>query len=368
MTSWKQHDTHLEQQLKNHYQHLYEEPINPRIVWERLLPQLDAQRKLPWWRAQPGKGPQLDKPIAASKRPYSGHRLSLRATLVVALVVILLVLVGSAYASEIPVLNSLFHMEQGTQHILQTDQYTDFHQSKTVNGFTITIEKVYADANRVIVGYTVNGTAGQEPNATFAFGLSTLTTQQGTSLRLMQGIGSDAIEGITGNVFSFDASNIQNDPKDLQLRLAIPYGRQPAASAFKISGTLSFHFSVPFHAGKVISVHQSFVADGKTVLLERVVITSSETRLYVRGFSSQDEVNNYYISADLLVDGKTYIGGGGYQATDIWMMDFDVPLLDKHGEWTVEIRKEINLKDSHTGIYGPVPVNGAMWTFHFNVA
>lgn len=367
MTSWKQHDTHLEQELKNHYQHLYEEPINPRIVWERLLPQLDDQRKLPWWYPKSKSGRQLDRPIASSKRPYAGYGLSLRGALIVALVVILLVLVGSVYASEIPILNSLFHMEQGTQHILQTNQYTDFHQSKTVNGFTVTIEKVYADANRVIVGYTVNGNAGQNLNNTFAFGLSTLTTQQGVSLRLMQGVGTSAIGSITGNVFSFDASSIQNDPKNLQLRLAIPYGRQPVASAFKINGALTFNFSVPFHPGKVISVHQSVVADGKTIMLERVVITPSETRLYVRGFSSQDEMNNYSIAASLSVDGKIYTGGGGYRASDIWTMDFDVPLFDKHGEWAVEIRKEINLKDPHTGIYGPVPVNGAVWTFHFNV-
>lgn len=368
MAHLQENDEYLEQQLKNHYQLTEGEPPDSARVWQRLLPQLDNQRRLHRWNFMK-TGQQHNATFIPSKWLNSGHKLPLRGTVVLAaLVAVLVILVGVASAAGIPILTTLFHLEPGTQHILQTNQYTDYHQSKTVNGFTITIEKVYADANRVIVGYTIHVPANRNQDDEFALGLSTLTTSQGVNLPLMKGVGSVAVQGISGDTFSFDASNIQSNPKELQLHLSIPFGTQPQASAFKINGALTFNFVVPFHTGKVINVNQSAVADGKTVTLERVVITASETRLYIQGFSSHDAVNGYSIVANLTVGGQTYKGGGSNRATSLWTMNFDIPLLDNHGEWTLEIRKEIILKNSSTGIYNLVPVSGALWAFHFNVS
>jgi hypothetical protein len=369
MAHLQENDTHLEQQLKNYYQRIAGEPPDPVGVWNQLLPQLDSQRKFHRWHLPLRTGQRRDAIVAPPQRLRSGYKLPVRGAVVLAaLVAILVMLVGAAYAAGIPILTTLFHLESGTQQILQTNQYTDYHQSKSVNGFTITIEKAYADANRVIIGYTITGPANRNQDDEFAFGLSTLTTAQGVKLPFMKGIGSLAVQGISGNTSSFDASTIQGNPKELQLHLAIPFGTHLLSAAFKITGALTFNFVVPFHAGKVINVHQSVVADGKTVTLERVVITASETRLYIQGFNAQDKPNGYSIVANLSVPGQTYTGGGGNRATGLWTMNFDIPLLGKHGQWTLAIRKEITLKDSSTGLYHLVPVSGALWTFHFTVS
>lgn len=369
MAHLQENDTHLEQQLKNYYQRIAGEPPDPVGVWNRLLPHLESQRKFHRWHLPLRAGQRHNAMFPPPKRLRSEYKLPVRGAIVLAaLVAILVMLVGAAYAAGIPILTTLFRLEPGTQHILQTNQYTDYHQSKSVNGFTITIEKAYADANRVIIGYTINGPAHRDQDDEFAFGLSTLTTAQGVKLPFMEGVGSVAVQGFSGNTSSFDASPIQGNPKELQLHLAIPFGTHLLSAAFQITGALTFNFMVPFHPGKTITVHQSVVADGKTVTLERVVITASETRLYVKGFNAQDEANGYSIVANLSVAGQTYQGGGGHRATDLWTMNFDIPLLDKHGEWTLEIIKEIILKDSSTGMYNPVPVSGALWTFHFHVS
>ncbi len=369
MAHLQENDTHLEQQLKNYYQLTCGGPPDSIKVWQHLLPQLGSQRKLSWRHPLLRVRQQNNVTFSPSKRLHSGYRFPVRGAVVLAsLVAILAMLVGLASVAGVPILITLFHLEQGTQNVLQTNQYTDYHQSKSVNGFTITIEQAYADANRVIIGYTIHVPAHQNQDAEFALGLSTLTTSQGVNLPFMGGVGSAAVVGISGDVFSFDASNIQSNPKELQLHLAIPFGTQPPISAFQIDGTLPFNFVVPFHAGKVINLHQTVVADGKTVTLERIVITASETRLYVQGFNSQDEINGYSIVASLSVDGHLYQGGGGYRATSTWTMDYDLPLLNKPGEWAVEIRKEIIMKNVSTGLYNLVPVSGALWVFHFSVS
>ncbi len=369
MAHLQENDTPLEQQLKNYYHLIAGEPPDSARVWQRLLPQLESQRKLSWRHPLLRVRQQNNVTFSPSKRLHSGYRLPLRGAVVLVSVVAILVMLASlATAAGVPILTTLFHLEPGTQNILQTNQYTDYHQSKSVNGFTITIEQAYADANRVIIGYTIDEPAHENQNDQFALALSTLTTAQGVNLPFMGGVGSAAVVGISGDVFSFDASNIKDNPKELQLHLAIPFGTQPPASAYKIDGTLPFNFVVPFHAGKVINLHQTVVADGKTVTLERVVITASETRLYVQGFNSQDERNDYSIVASLAVDGHIYQGGGGSRATSTWTMDYDLPLLNKPGEWTVEIRKEIIMKNVSTGLYNLVAVSRALWAFHFPVS
>ena len=45
--------------------------------------------------------------------------------------------------------------EAGTQSLTQQGLFTSVAQSKTIDGFTITVATAYADANRAILGITI---------------------------------------------------------------------------------------------------------------------------------------------------------------------------------------------------------------------
>lgn len=291
---------------------------------------------------------------AGTRRP-----LSFRLALVLTLLIVALVLAGTASAYIVPVLQQVLGMEPATQHLLQSKQYSNYHLSKTYDGFTITIEKAYADSNRVIIGYTIQSPAGRDPQFVFSFAGSVLKTAQGVVLPGLEGIGSANI-GINGNVFSFDAANIQGNPKAIQLDMSIPYGYLPQNSGFQVKGYLMFDFSVPFHLGRVANIHQSLTVNGKTVTLDRVVVTPSETRLYIEGLNNQEM---RYFTTELSVESQQYQGfAGHYYGATMFGIEYNQSLFNKHGVWTLVIkRNSLPTKAS------PIAINGGPWTFHFVV-
>lgn len=349
-------DAKLEQRLQTHYQNRYGFPPDPVTMWERLAPRLDSREKsTPWWSRLldiTGRlhSPRLVQPAFLSKRKHAR-----RGVLLAILVVGLLMFATSVYAS-LPVLDALLK-DLGIQQL----QYTDFHQSKSIDGYTLTLSKVYADANLVIIGYAIEAPAGREVLGKFDMGRATLTTEQGLALSSLAGITAKPIGGINGNVLYYDASSIQDTPADLDLHLAIPY-------TINATGSLTFDFSVPFHPGRVANVHQSVTADGKTLTLERVVVTPSETRFYVRGFNQQDRTPTTLFLTDLTVGNHVYsLRGVGSKGLGTWMMNYDWPFFGEQGIWTLAIHESVYLKDPNPGQFHRVPVKGANWIFRIVV-
>src|SRR5687768_8068425 len=85
-------------------------------------------------------------------RPLRLNAMSATATLLVAV----LLLTGAAYAVA-PLLSSVFQLEQGLQHIDESKLGQEVYLSQTINGWTMTVERIYADDNRVVIGYTATG-------------------------------------------------------------------------------------------------------------------------------------------------------------------------------------------------------------------
>ncbi len=293
-------DPQLDHYLQSHYQNRYGSPPDPALMWERVAPHLASRKQSVLWGnhflgiAGRLHKPRLAQPAVSSRRKYAKPGV-LAAALIVCVMV---VFATSAYAFTIPVLEGLLK-DLGIQQL----QYSDFHQSKSIDGYTLSLDKVYADTNLVIVGYTVTGPTGQNPMGEFDMGRAKLTTEQGLNLPGFGGVETGPIAGINGSVLYFDASSIQSTPANLNLQLAIHYGTRD-------QGSLIFDFSVPFHPGRIVNVNQSVTAGGKTLTLERIVITPAEARLYIQGFNSQDSFPLMHFFTELSVENHVYNPNG----------------------------------------------------------
>lgn len=285
--------------------------------------------------------------------------------------VVLVVLLAAATYRVVPVLDRAFYVDAGTQQIVSQDLGTPLNLSQTEAGYTVTLQRAYADANRVVVGYTIQGPDHQPFEALdrLAYLQSTLADASGT---ILQPLGGDVAQG--GSVLdSFDASSIAGKPRDVRLQLTIPLfqalGRAgqtvPVASAPFI-----FSFAVPLLPARVATPAESVTAGGETITLERVVVSPTETRLYLRGLGGTGILP--HLSVDAWDSGKVpLVGWAPGQATEIsggvWqtkgglvVCDFLSPLSDKQGEWTFVVRAGPATLDGRQVLGGP-------WLFHFTV-
>lgn len=349
-------------QLEQHLQAIYTNDVFPAYpTWH----QLRAGRALAASSKRRVTALRWIRPVSSSPRRFS---------LIMASVVLLVVLTAATTAG---ILWSLAQGEPGTQSLAQQGLFTAVSQSKTIDGFTITIETAYVDANRAILGITIKqpDLSGYGKGGQWNFGQIKLTTSNGIDLPAT-GLVMDSAAGggsPTGSLMSFDAENILGNPHSLQLRANINYmcyqynDSACSQKALAVSKQLNwaFQFSVPFHAGRIAQIHQSMTVNGKTVTLERVVVTPSETRAYISGLRYEDLVNGH---SSLTIGEKTYdtyaaepVGGlsddGTGLTTTRLYLDFTYPLFAKHGTWNLSIGM---------GITGAGKAPGP-WTFQFQV-
>ncbi len=292
---------------------------------------------------------------------YSFH---FRVSVVLLILLALLVVAGTTYAALLPLLTQALNGEPGTQQLLQNHQYKDLHIPKTLGGFTFTIEKAYADNNRVIVGLTMKKPQ-DHPSDEATFIHMKLVTQQGVVLRPVGGLGT-LDKGTEGDVISFDASNIQGNPIELYValvsdRLNVVRFDHKTSQEFRIQGTLVFYFTVPFHHGRILNTPQSVTAGKRTITLQKVIVTSSETQAFIQGIDVKQEVA--FFTATLSVEGHEYnviIEGLGENNT--FVLTFPYPLMEKRGTWTLTFKQDLNAVKENF-----VPTKEGPWVFHFIV-
>lgn len=319
---------------------VYTAPSVPaHLTLERALEGRAAQPE----RAHPARQGRL-QPLARwflAPRPLP-QRLG---SIALALLLALLLTIGSTYAVG-TILDRVLHMEPGTQQIALQNLYQPINQSQTIQGFTITVAEGYADANRVIVTYTVKKPVGHIYN--HATPLGTLATQDGLVLPDYGGDGYGNRTGDDAYASFFDAAGISGNPQELHLRLNVQGldvaqqdGNDATLCTYQIPGSLSFDFSLAFHPGRIANVHQTVTIGGTAVTLERVVVTLSETRVYLRGIDDRSLVARLSVGGWDSEHGPVgpigLMGGKSGASGDQAIIYFSASLYDKHGEWTLAV-------------------------------
>ena len=300
----------LEQQLRTHYQQEMGEPSSSFALWHDLAGHLPAQEQpiTRWQRLLQAFSP-AGSPVGYTPRPAPARRLVVAGSLVCALLLIFGVVYaagsfwpGHGLISGKPSVSSgnadaLFAQllqsnktPQSVQQLAQTGQLTNVHLTRTAGPYTVTLQKLYADANNIVVGYTIDGT-----NINLASALSawpTLTViPSGQTLQVSLATFTNN-SGSVAVLAYFDAASIQGDPQQLNLRIVIPVGK----------ATTTFNQTTPFRAGKTVEVNQTVTSNGHALTLDRVVITPSETRTYFITYPDTTLV----LDGSLSAAGKTY--------------------------------------------------------------
>jgi hypothetical protein len=308
----------------------------------------------------------------------------------------LIAIAGGAYAA-VSTLSRVFDMGVA-KNVLTQNLGAHINQSQTVAGYTMTVERAYADSNRVLIAYTISPPATAEHQWNLTPDSLTVATDAGVELPDRGYVVATESGQPDATLQMFDAAGITGNPDVLHLRLTVPwidgveqlqalpttvssppggdhglptsgpYGsiatdpasrpngvQDPYTHDFRVFGPLTFNVTVPFVAGREVNLHQQVQAGGLTATLERVVISPTETRVYVSGI---DAGTSPYVHATLSGDGWTdeKVDGG---STSVWrsngmtVFSYLGSFMDRHGAWTHAVQSNP----------GSPPVGP--WTFHF---
>jgi hypothetical protein len=306
--------------------------------------------------------------------------------------VLLLTLSTVAYA-VVPVVNWLFKQEVGLSYVEQAGLSQEIDLGQMVDGVTVTLERGYADVNRIVLGYTIHSADGRR----YIPSSMRLSDAHGDGFLPTVGMGaigqSDIMEvslplGEGGFVFSFDATDLQGAPLTLNLHLEVelmeftsPVGEppspsvqdsapdQPESAVVTYEGTLvgpfTFDFDLPLNPGYTSEAQQTVETAGVALELKRVVVTPSETRAFLCIETPDDDWDHWAVVATL----STEAG----QAENAWnanpeegcaLHGFLPPLYGQKGDWTLTVTELIRFPDEWSGEQTRLP---GPWVFHFRV-
>lgn len=356
--------------LYREYPDLLDPKLDPELL--QLLQELDtlgnmptAPAKVNWSQVRIMHARQTPQKTALIL-PFRGPArlrspLMGKAVLIPAVLVLVLLTTAFSFAFS-PVLRDMLLQFQPSGSSLS---FVSINQSATIAGRTVKVEAGYADANQVILGYTVSpnvedGRVSLEPS---------LSTHAGIDLPEIMGEEGDPKIKIDGEVSVFETSVLMGNPAILDLHLSLVliesrFIKTPGQVLLvpQNKGTATFDFTLPFHPGKIITSGQQVTPHGKAGTLQKVVITSSAIRilLHIDGFPPIFTTG----SAELQAPGQTAVdyrffgpatpegepAPKGNPFTGNLIAFYDYNFADKAGTWTLTVK-----------------LGTDTWIFHFEV-
>jgi hypothetical protein len=321
---------------------------------------------------------------------------------VAAALLVALVLAGGAYAIT-SLIGPVMRLEPGTAYVENAGLGRKLDLRQTINGVTVIVERAYADVNRIVIGYTLEVPPALTGGQSSIGAELILTDSNGKRYYPRHGMGNREPGSSRGSdVMSFDAAGLPADIAEMSFNLTIPEVTttrssgpiptaapppetgaaievQPAgdSNVTHIAGPWSFDFTIPVLAGQVIEVNQSATAAGISISLERVVVSPTETRAYLRipetsEFPSQQLQPMAHISMEGW-SSRDHQAGPGISGVPVdGLHTFSVlgNLTDKHGEWTLTVDELIGWPaDAAIGPDGGLEMTrfAGPWTWTFVV-
>jgi len=382
-----EHDAHLARQVRSLARR---SPHHEQFTSElkaRLLRQADTQGvRAP--AASDHRGAPLPT-LARGRRLWLRLAPRYRPVVAAAAFVAALVIGGAGYAA-VSLVDESMSVRPGLASVVQ--QYgKPLNLTRGACGYTMTLTRVYADANRVVVGYTLGGPSAHHYVA-LGSDYPVMTDMRGTSLQHIDIGTSLTMQGATGGHFAaFDTSAIGAVMGNFHLRMIMPSimmvekvdGTEPRrvpCEAYSDEGTtirdgdggatrvrvvtvnspLSFDIVVPVDRVRhVVELRQTVSAVGGTVTLERIVATRSEVRVYMK------TKRPVLIRPDALV--SLHIGGQDVQGVPVYQTTTDGravfafvrPLPYSGRDWRLVVRVNPYTEPKELG--GP-------WEFHVAVS
>jgi hypothetical protein len=296
---------------------------------------------------------------------------------------------GTSFTTDALLLGQLLQ-DKGTpaniQQLVQSRQFTDVHLASST--FDLHIQKAYADANNIVLLYTVDMSAWNDALAC-PVSSSSCKSEPVVTLKMVTGqvlsetaeranMGEEPVykNKLVALLAYYDASLIQGNPSQVTLTATLAGRISPSQQ--KIG-----KFTVPIHSEKtVLNPQQTTSSQGHALTLERVVITPTEVRFYynVHGplASTTDSITSF-ADETLSITGKTYApnpfpgendgniyGWFNQGSPDGNYTSFHQSLLGKKGVWSFTERAVVD-----ENLSGPPSAGKNIhfaWTFTFTVS
>lgn len=269
--------------------------------------------------------------------------------------------------------------------------------SAAVNpSLNLNIERVYADANYVVVGYTVSGQGITGLNF-IPSGTATLNDGKGNQVAETGSQFVEAIGGKLGVVVWFKNAGFKPDnPKELKLHLEdlrgqlVTPGSQLTPTTAKAStglqfGPVAFDLTIPVTASRIAVLNQEVTVGGVKVKLEQAILTPVGLKLYLRKYVAKTPgrteayLPNWNLNPILLsLNGKDLTGipsraqiyntppsAQQQELEGVAEIEFfDPSLFTQQGQWSLLFREALDPKAAST----PVSANSTgPWTFNFTI-
>lgn len=281
-----------------------------------------------------------------------------RLALIAASLVVAVILIG-ATPEAIDILQRAFDLEPATHRMTELNLGTAVDMSSTVNGFTVRVERVYADANMVVIGYTMSGPDGREFNNFHPFDFeasSNPTLIDAKGVELLHGPiawGAGVQDGRGGYVEVYDASTVWDGGPDLSVIWQVSaitaiemqeQGADISSSAERtcdgevcfltVDGPFSFDLKIPLADSRVVQPHQELSAGDHNVILERVSTTPTNTQVDLRGAGPAARVEIVTSSATHSLLPPQVVPSSS-TINDVWKYTLPESLLNEGSQWTV---------------------------------
>jgi 5-hydroxyisourate hydrolase-like protein (transthyretin family) len=288
-----------------------------------------------------------------------------------ALIVVTLLLSSTAAYAMSPRLSQLFlNSDGGLSHVERLNLGQELNLTQTTSGLRVNVNRVYADANRIVVGYIVNG-----PTLTNNFAMSSsLTDDSGTAFQLSEERSTAVKKGARAFIASFDAAGVRDIPGTLHLKLEPGQTPPPTDSLIErkwssLGAPVSFDLRLDTKIDRrIVDLREAAQASGITLVLEQVRISPTSVHAILCDATTYTQGNvPHWLSAGVLT---TESGRIDRVQSDASAMSIEgchtlkfpaAHYYNQSGNWTLTVT-ELTAPDHEQGndkqVTGP-------WTFHF---
>jgi len=200
-------------------------------------------------------------------------------------------LVG-ATCLALPLLQSLWSEDRGLQHVTQAGLARELDLRQTINGVTVHVQKGYADANRIAIGYSVELPPTTPGDDGPQFSSAILTDDDGATYP-SRGFTATGDSPLGAQVHNFAPRGV-GGARDIAFTLTIPEViRAPKAGGTvrTFRGPWVFNFTLPMAAARVVEPALTVTRPGVELTVTRIAVAPSATRfdyrVHLEGFTDR---------------------------------------------------------------------------------
>lgn len=290
-----------------------------------------------------------------------------------------------------PLLVRLFQIEPAINSVFEQGLGKDLNLSQSSGKYTVTLEKGYADANRIALAFSIKGVSKDESVMLLS---SKLSDEQNNTFPVMSSIFNTNLntdkEGFVTLLFFERGAALQNSASELKLHLALTPQVNDKLHK-EIPAYLSpveFNFTLPSAAGKTLELNQTIQDKGISITLEKVVISPSAVYAYLsarRPDNKDVHSGSWSLIAGLNANGQAPKGMISSQFDESldrltsptlrWTYQFHDAFADKVGEWQLNVTEVVGHPTNFSctdgqickgeGSSSQVRIQGN-WNFKFN--